>query len=119
VRCLPSVLALVLLVSCGRYKEDRWPHHAARVSCKTLRRCDSANYYNHYASLDACITDSEGSAGAPVEGCTYDKKAARECVDAMKWSCTKIGERYDELVARCNAVWNCPDVQETGLGGPL
>lgn len=109
-RLTSVVVGSVALAGCGKYQEENWYLLAAEVSCETSRRCDTANFWYHYDSLAACVDDSLGSAEAPAEGCVYDKKAARKCVDAMKWSCRKIGERYDELQDVCDSVWTCEGI---------
>lgn len=106
-----SVL-LFVLASCGKYKEDKWYQLASEVSCETAKRCDTVNFWFNYDSIDACVDDTLASTEPPGDGCVYDKKAARKCVDSMKWSCKKIGERYEELQAQCQAVWDCPEEPE-------
>ena len=106
---LPLILAVG--VACGRSKESRWDDRVAKVSCKTLRRCDPITFHRDYGSLSTCIDATEAE---DHDECTYDRKAARRCIRAMKWNCAKIGRRYDDLVERCDAVWTCdaPDTSD-------
>jgi len=67
-----------------------------------------------FADLDACV---EATVLGDTEGCQFDSRRARECREALKWSCRKIGERYDEVVNRCNAIWSC-DTGTVVTGGP-
>jgi hypothetical protein len=85
------VLGLGWLAGCGRFEEEAWAERSAKVSCEAARRCDTANFWFHYVSLDACIDDTVRASIGRYEGCTYDKKAARACERMMEWSCQKIG----------------------------
>lgn len=115
-RILSLVVFWVGVAACGRFEEERWAERSAKVSCETARRCDTANFWFHYVSLDACIDDTVRASIGRYEGCTYDKKAARACERMMERSCRNIGEKYEELQAQCSAVWTCPEpTGDTGV----
>ncbi|MEN0067710.1 MAG: hypothetical protein AAGA48_36615 [Myxococcota bacterium] len=113
-RALPfatsTVIGLLLAVACGP-SEERWTTQAPSVSCKLLRRCDPISFYRDFADLDAC---EDATDLGDVSGCAYDPKAARECREALRWNCRKVGRRFDEVEARCNAVWTCDSGTDTG-----
>ncbi len=95
--------ATLSIASCG-LSEERWTTQAATVSCQTLRRCDPIDFHRDFADLDACVQATDPGDRA---GCTYDEEAARECREALRWSCRRIGRSYDEVLDRCDAVWIC------------
>ncbi|MEM6930269.1 MAG: hypothetical protein AAF602_25235 [Myxococcota bacterium] len=108
-RVIPAALgtwsfgAMLLLASCG-LSEEQWSGQAATVSCQTLRRCDPIDFHRDFADLDACV---EATDPGEFEGCSYDEAAARDCREALRWSCARIGREYDDVVARCESVWKC------------
>jgi len=99
--------------ACG-LSEERWTRQAPSVSCKLLRRCDPINFHRDFADLDACIDATELG---DLERCEYDEEAARDCKDALKWSCRKVGRRYEEVVDACDAVWTCDTGNPGTTGG--
>lgn len=111
IRLLAPALLIGTLLGCGHLKEERWDDRVAKVSCKTLRRCDPITYHRDYGSMDACIDATDPG---DYTFCSYDPKAADRCIRAMKWGCGRIGRNYDELVERCDAVWTCAATEDTG-----
>ena len=98
-----AVFALSQSVSCG-LSEERWTEQAPQVSCKLLRRCDPITFHRDFEDLDACV---DATTLGDREGCQYEPDAARQCREALGWSCRKVGQRYDEVVQRCNTIWTC------------
>lgn len=112
-RLAPPAVALGVLVACGgQVKQSNWGRKSAKVSCKFAKRCDTANFHFQYESLGQCVDESEAeflSLGGYYDACDYDPGKAARCLDAMNWSCKKIGSNYDDLLAACFDVWICED----------
>jgi hypothetical protein len=104
------IILAAALTGCGGLREERWDDEVAKVSCKTLRRCDPITFWRDYGSTSACVDATDPG---DYTFCAYDPDAAAECLSAMKWSCRKIGRRYDDLVERCDAVWTCAAPETT------
>lgn len=104
-------LAMVALAACGP-RESNWGEKIAKAECSFAERCDAANFYFRYDDEGACRDEKE-AAFALVEpglvGCTFDKDAASDCLNALGQSCKTVGREYDTLVAPCAVVWTCGD----------
>lgn len=113
-RALSPAIVLLGLVACGEVSRERWAGEATTTSCRTLRRCDPITYHRDYGSMDACVSATETF---EPTGCTYDPRAAERCLQAMRWRCARIGRRYDQLLERCDAVWDC-STTDSATGTP-
>lgn len=100
------ILGLLAFAACGRFKEENWPATAAAASCKTFRRCNPVGFYNSYDTHDECVTQTTVVPAAATD-CGYDKARAKDCIDALGWSCEKLGERWDEVDELCRSVTQC------------
>jgi hypothetical protein len=103
---LAVTIVLLALGACGRFKEENWPETAARASCETFRRCNPLSFYSSYDSVGECADQTQVEP-PQASGCTYDPEIARECLDALGWSCRKLGEQVEEVDALCLSVWAC------------
>ena len=104
------IAAIGLLVGCG-VKEDAFIDKFAERTCEWALECydDASLEFLGWTDLDACIQDFGGRYLADVQGCTYDKKAAKDCLKAMKdATCPAEGED-PALPTVCEAVYDCGD----------
>jgi len=112
-RLLALAALLSLLAACGRVNEKNWGKKSARVSCKYHKRCNASSFYFTFDNMKECKQDTrdawEDVEDDYADDCDFDQKKAKECLKAMRKDCKAIGRDYDDLVASCFEVWDCPD----------
>lgn len=93
-----AAAAFLLFAACG-YSEEAYLEDEATASCAFTVDC----YPGLYASVDECV--SLTYTGVPEAGCSFDPKAARDCVDGLEeLSCPGEGE-FPTFPAACDSVY--------------
>ena len=94
------ILALAL-VGCS-YPEEDFLDDFDAASCDW--QADCYDYQDHAE----CMAVAQESRTAIPDACTYDPKAARECVrDYESISCPNGAEHAAAVPAACGEVWSC------------
>lgn len=94
-----SRFALLFLVACGYDEatfEEEYP----------IAWCDWASDCGYFESSEACL--EADPAEADHDGCTYDSREARACVDGVGELSCPDGGAFAEVPAACSTVYSCP-----------
>ena len=105
-----ALAMIVVLAGCG-LKEEKFEEKFAVANCEWALECydDASLEFLGWDDLDACVNDFGGRYIAETQGCVYDKKAARQCLRAMKkHPCPPAGED-PALPETCEAAFVCGD----------
>lgn len=94
-------LAMALLAGCS-LSEDKFAEDFTQAECEWAVTC----YPGVYTSVEECVSD--GSAiESPADDCTYDPKAARDCLKGTQdLACPDDGS-FPERPAACDEVYTC------------
>ena len=95
------LMVLLLAVGCT-YPEEDFLDDFDRESCAWQTDC-----YD-YQDEQTCLSEAEASRSELPDTCTYDPKAARECVrDYAAIDCPDGVEYVATIPVACEGVWNC------------
>lgn len=75
-----ALLSVVVgvVAGCG-FTEEKYSDQASQASCEWSVSCMQS-----HETVDACIEQRQASIDELAEGCLYDRKAAKECVEASE-----------------------------------
>ena len=76
-----SVCGLAALVGTGCLNTDRFVVDYAEAACQYA---DDCGFLDLYGSKDDCLATLEQEATERTGGCDLDRKAARDCLDAVE-----------------------------------
>ena len=111
-RFLAILIAASLLPGCGM-NEKRYDKKVSKAYCTWQKRCRKFDFYSNFDGVGTCVDAQRAqleNLGSYYESkCTFDKKNAAECIDALESSCKTSAAEYDALEAACDAVWACPN----------
>lgn len=118
------VLTLASLLA-GCLSDDAFVDKYVETECELLMGCYSEPVRNFlgWDTVEDCIADEGQDLVNEADGCTFDRKAARACIQAMKdvTACPEEGAAF-EPPAICDDVYvDCPapdtaDTADTAAG---
>jgi len=102
-----AILGLLGLAACGM-KEEAFQTKFVDEDCDFALRCYDPAILEFYGWTDqaTCVSARGDQFLTDVQGCTYDKKAAKDCVKAYKdLACPSSGDPTPPEV--CATVYTC------------
>lgn len=118
-RTLLAVTCLGVLSGCG-WSETRYIDEFVQKDCEVRMECHDPAVLTFlgWETHDDCVADRGPEVTAMADDCTYNKKAARDCVKAMdEMACPEDGTEldYPEI---CDEVFlACEDTDGDDTGG--
>lgn len=96
------MLTFILLAIGCSYSEEEFLDDFDAASCDWQTDC-----YD-YGSFEGCLAEAQASRTELPDACTYDPKAARECVrDYESIDCPDGIEYFATIPEACEQVWDC------------
>jgi hypothetical protein len=102
------LLVVAAAAACGM-SGDRFVYDLAEAHCGLLLECSSEAVltFHGWTDLQACLDDRGPEIAALGDGCAFDPKAARECVEETQLAtCPPSGEEV-AVAASCATVYEC------------
>jgi hypothetical protein len=110
----PRALALTALVSAaaGCLNADRFLDEFMELRCRWQKSCQTAYFDENWVSIGECVAEEKDRIQELRAGCDYDRKEAKECLDAAEaWfeACSLEDTKYAAYIEQCEQVYTCSE----------
>ena len=114
------IVAAAVGASAGCLNADRFLDQFMEVRCKWQKSCQEAYFDDNWVSIGQCIDQEKARIEELRADCDYDRKEARQCLDAAEaWfaECSADDVKYNAYIDQCEQVFTCPGDEGSGSTG--